>query len=48
MRNPAFCICENIGADQLHCNRAADQHLCFRYIDGKIPLLPKPIAIFSG
>ena len=39
MRKPTFCICENKGADQLHGNRAADQHLCFRYIDSTIPLL---------
>ena len=32
MRKPAFCICENKGADQ---------HLCFRYIGSTIPLLPK-------
>ena len=29
MRNPAFCICENKGADQLCGNNTADQHLCF-------------------
>ena len=29
MSKPAFCICENKGADQLRDNRAADQHLCF-------------------
>ena len=29
VRKPAFCICENKGADQLHGNRTADQHLCF-------------------
>ena len=29
------------GADQLCGNRAADQHLCFRYIDSTIPQLPK-------
>ena len=27
MRNPAFCICENQGADQLCGNRTADQRL---------------------
>ena len=32
MRKPAFCICENKGADQLRGNREADQRLCFRYI----------------
>ena len=35
MRKPAFCICENKGADQLRGNREADQRLCFRYIDTK-------------
>ena len=29
MRIPDFCI----------CNSAADQHICFRYIDSSIPLL---------
>ena len=32
MRNHAFCMCENIGEDQLCDNRAADQRLCFQYI----------------
>ena len=41
MRKPAFCICENKGADQLRGNREADQRLCFRYIDSTIPLLSK-------
>ena len=41
MRNPAFCICENKGVDQLGDNRAADQCLCFRYIDSTISLLLK-------
>ena len=40
VRKPAFCICENKDADQLRGNREADQHLCFRYIDSTIPLLP--------
>ena len=40
MRKPAFCICENKGADQLRGNREADQRLCFRYTDTTIPLLP--------
>ena len=52
MRKPAFCICENKGADQLRGNRAADQRLCFRYIDGTIPLLHKfiisSLANFCG
>ena len=40
MRKPAFCICEIKGAGQLHGSQAADQHLCFCYIDSKTPLLP--------
>ena len=39
IREPAFCICKNKGADQLCDNPAADQHLCFCYIDSEIPLL---------
>ena len=41
LRKPAFPICENIGAGQLRSNRAADQRLCFHYIDSKITLLSK-------
>ena len=41
MRKPTFCICENKDADKLCSNRKADQRLCFRYIDSKIPLLSK-------
>ena len=41
MRKPAFRICENKDADQLRSNCAADQRLCFHYIDSTIPLLPK-------
>ena len=41
MRKPFFCICENKDADQLRSNREADQHLCFRYTNSTIPLLPK-------
>ena len=37
----AFCICKNKDADQLRNNREADQRLCFRYTDSKIPLLAK-------
>ena len=47
MRKPAFCICENKDADQLYGNGTADQRLCFRYIDSAIPLLSKPLFIFS-
>ena len=38
---PTICIGENKDADQLRGNREADQHLCFRYWDGTIPLLLK-------
>ena len=41
MRKSAFCICKHIGTDQPHGNRAADQHLCFRYKYSTIPHLPK-------
>ena len=41
VRKPAFCICENKDADQLHGDCEADQLLCFHYIDSTIPLLPK-------
>ena len=39
MRKPAFCMCENKGADQLRSNCKADHRLCFRYTDSTIPLL---------
>ena len=39
MRKPTFCICENKDADQLRSNCAADQRLCFCYMDSTIPLL---------
>ena len=57
MRKPTFCICENKDADQLRGNREADQRLCFRYLDGMIPLLskseisslwPSPVAVQPG
>ena len=48
MRKPALCICENKGTNQLCGNSAADQSLCFRYIDGKIPLHPRSISIFCS
>ena len=41
MRKPDFCICENKDADQLRGNREADQRLCFRYKDSRIPPLRK-------
>ena len=43
MRKPAFYICENKDADQLRGNRAADQSLCFHYIDSTIPPLSNPL-----
>ena len=53
MRKPAFCICEKKDADQLRGSREADQRLCFRYTDSKIPLLRKSenfklLAILCG
>ena len=41
MRKPAFCICDNKDAGQLHSNCAADQCFCFPIIDRTIPVLPK-------
>ena len=40
MGKPTICIGENKGADQLRSNCEADQRLCFRYWDSKIPPLP--------
>ena len=53
VRKPAFCICKNKDADQLHVNSEADQCLCFRYKDSTLPLLPKyenfkPLVILCG
>ena len=36
-----FLWTRNKGADQLLCNCEADQHICFRYRDSAIHLLPK-------
>ena len=41
MGKSAFCICENKDADQLRCNCAAHQRLCFRYSDSTMPLVLK-------
>ena len=43
MRKLAFSISENKDAEQLRSNSncAADQRLCFHYIDSTIPLLSK-------
>ena len=41
MRKPVFGVSKNKHADQLRNDSAADQGLCFHYIDSIIPLLPK-------
>ena len=47
MGKPTIGIGENKGADQLHGNREADQHLDFRYSDSTIPpLLNSKISSF--
>ena len=51
MRKPTICIGENKGADRLRSTCEADQRLCFRYMDSKIPLFSKnqnfqPLTIF--
>ena len=38
MRKHDFCILENKGADQLSGYSAADQRLCFHYVDSTSPL----------
>ena len=40
MRKPAISVCKNKDAGQ-RGNSAADQRLCFRYINSTIPLHPK-------
>ena len=45
MRKPAFRFCEIKGADQLRDNRAADQRLCFRYIDSVLTALHKSSSV---
>ena len=40
MRKPVFAYAKNKDAFQLRSNHAADQHLCFHYMDSTIPLLP--------
>ena len=43
-----ICIGENKDADQLRGNREADQRLCFRYSDSRIPpLLNSKISSFK-
>ena len=48
MGRPAFCMCENKGADQLRGKRAADHHLCFRYIESTIPKLPRSKTVCTS
>ena len=49
MGKPTICIGENKGADQLRSNCEADQRLCFRYSDSKIPLRNfKLLALFCA
>ena len=48
MGKPTICIGEK-DADQLRSNREADQRLCFRYLDSRIPhLLKSEISSFSS
>ena len=57
MRKPAFCIYDNKDADKLRSNCAADQRLCFRFMDSTTPLLsiseisslyPSSVAVQPG
>ena len=51
MRKQPFCICKNKDADQLHCNWAADQRLCFfaiQIVQTLFFLNFKPLTIFCG
>ena len=41
MTKLVFCISKSKDADQLRSNREDGQRLCFRYIDSRIPLIPK-------
>ena len=41
MRKLGFCLCKNKDADQLFSNCAADQCLCFSFMDSSISLLNK-------
>ena len=42
MRKHAVCICEKEDVGQLCGNRAADQRLCFNYIDSTVFLFLNP------
>ena len=46
MQKTLYYLYENKGSDQLRGNRAADLHICFRYIDSAIPLLPSSKTLF--
>ena len=53
MRKFAICICKTKGVDQLRGNHAADQRLCFGYVDFNNPSTSlirnfMPLAIFCG
>ena len=48
MRKPAFCICENTGADQLHGKRAADQGLFLLQRSGAYMGNIKEYALVAG
>ena len=53
MRNPVFCICENKGADQLHCDRASHQRLSFcnpstSYLFEISSLYPSAVVVQPG
>ena len=48
MGKPTISIGENKGADQLHGQREADQHLCFHYMNSTIHLLFQLLAILFG
>ena len=46
IRKPAFRMCENKGAEQLHGNRPADQH--FNFATEIVQSLFFPAPIFSS
>ena len=55
MRKPAFCICENKDADQLHGNGEADQCLYFHYtvrylyfLNPKFPFSSHGLCLYSS
>ena len=50
MRKPVFCICENIGTDQMCGNRAADQRPYHRKYNPSSSQFRnfKPLAIFCA